>query len=309
MLPLSLPWVILLLLLIIIGLLLWKKWFFSGLLIIVIVVLNWWAECIPFRLWSVNDISDVPPIKVMSFNISGTSKDIHPKVAALVSLIKRYAPDIIFISEISNENKPVLDSLMLTVYPYTAFTDGYAHCFYSKGELKGWRKLEDDSAEHLGAYTCVLPVNGDSITLYGCHFASNNYNAKQQYITPDSINSRKQLKTYMSDVKRAYGLRKEEANILAEEVRSSKHPVVVMGDFNDVGGSKAVRALENVGLDDAWWKGGFGYGATIHYPLPYRIDHIMYSNGLKLTKIKVVESEGLSDHDALYAEFKIQKKY
>ncbi len=305
MFPLSFPWILILLLLISIGLLLWKKWIAACIFLLVAVGLNWWAECIPFRLWPVNDSGGDQSIKVMSFNISGTSADIHPKVSALVSLIKQYDPDLIFIAEISNKNKPVLDSIMQQTYPYTAFTMHYAHCFYSKRELLEWRKLEDENAEHLGVYTCMLPVDGDTVVFYGCHFASNNYNAKQQYITPDSINSRRELKTYISDVKRAYRLRTDEANILANKVRASKHPVVVMGDMNDVGGSVSIRTLEKAGLEDAWWNGGFGYGATIHCPLPYRIDHIMYSEGLKLTKIKVVESEELSDHNALYAEFKI----
>ena len=78
-----------------------------------------------------------------------------------------------------------------------------------------------------------------------------------------------------------------------------------MGDLNDVGGSPTVKVLEDAGLSDAWWKGGFGYGATIHRPLPYRIDHIMYSDRVKLLHIEVVDSEGLSDHNALYAEFEL----
>lgn len=41
----------------------------------------------------------------------------------------------------------------------------------------------------------------------------------------------------------------------------------------------------------------------IHKPLPYRIDHIMFSEQFKLQKIEIVSSEGLSDYDALYAEF------
>ncbi len=302
---LSIPGLLLILLLVAVVLLLWKKRIACAVIIIILILLNWWAECIPFRLWAVNAVRGDRIVKVMSFNISGTATDIHSKALGLAQLIFSCDPDIVFIAEISNKNKPVLDSLMKPVYPYTAFTNGYAHCFYSKRMVSGWRKLENDSVEHLGVYACMLPVDNDSITFYGCHFASNNYNEKQQYITPDSINNHKEFKTYMSDIKRAYRLRAGEASILAREVVMSKLPIIVMGDFNDVGGSAAVKTLENVGLEDAWWKGGFGYGATIFYPLPYRIDHILYSKELKLANIKVVDSEGLSDHDALYAEFEI----
>ena len=50
-------------------------------------------------------------------------------------------------------------------------------------------------------------------------------------------------------------------------------------------------------------KGGFGYGATIHHPLPYRIDHILYGAGLKLKGIKKRDTRDISDHDALVAVF------
>ena len=79
-----------------------------------------------------------------------------------------------------------------------------------------------------------------------------------------------------------------------------------MGDFNDVCVSKPLKILEDSGFKDAWWVGGFGYGATIHHPLPFRIDHIMYNEGLELVEIKKVDSEDISDHDALLAKFIIK---
>ena len=73
----------------------------------------------------------------------------------------------------------------------------------------------------------------------------------------------------------------------------------------DVGGSPALRAFKAAGFQDAWWKGGMGYGATIQYLLPYRIDHIMYNDKLTLKSIRKIDAKGLSDHDALVAEFRI----
>ena len=83
-----------------------------------------------------------------------------------------------------------------------------------------------------------------------------------------------------------------------------------MGDMNDVAGSSALRILGTLGYKNAGWKGGSGYGATIHSPVPYRIDHILYRQGLKglkLNSIKKIDAEGLSDHDALVAEFIFEK--
>lgn len=55
-----------------------------------------------------------------------------------------------------------------------------------------------------------------------------------------------------------------------------------MGDLNDISGSTPLRTLEYSGLKDAWWEGVVGYGATIHNPFPYRIDHIMFTPGLNI---------------------------
>ena len=164
--------------------------------------------------------------------------------------------------------------------------------------------LTDGNKTTVGVYKSSVTVNSDTIVLYGCHFASNNYTADRQYITPDSINSCDDLKTYIRDICLAYNQRGREAQILVDNM-SCDNNVLVMGDFNDVGGSNAVRTLENAGLKDAWWEGGFGYGATIHKPLPYRIDHFMFSSELKLREIKVISPNGLSDHDVLYSEIEI----
>ena len=80
---------------------------------------------------------------------------------------------------------------------------------------------------------------------------------------------------------------------------------IIMGDLNDLSGSPALRAFNTAGFQDAWWKGGMGYGATIQYLLPYRIDHIMYNDKLTLKSIRKIDAKGSSDHDALVAEFMI----
>lgn len=75
-----------------------------------------------------------------------------------------------------------------------------------------------------------------------------------------------------------------------------------MGSFNDVAGSEPLRKLSKAGFSEVWWKGGIGYGASIHHPLPYRIDHVMYKE-LELKSIQMINANGISDHDTLVSEF------
>ena len=114
--------------------------------------------------------------------------------------------------------------------------------------------------------------------------ASNNYSPSQDRISPDSIQNGTGLITYLHIIISAGERRTIEVESLVHEINISQRQTIVMGDLNDVNYSKPLRLLESSGLKDAWWEGGVGYGATIKYPLPYRIDHIVYTNGLKLKK-------------------------
>lgn len=143
----------------------------------------------------------------------------------------------------------------------------------------------------------TLHVKEDSVCLVECHLSSNNYNESFEDVRVSNDTG------YMTSIPYASGLRKQETLEIVSSLPGCK--VIVLGDMNDVWGSGSLSILKDANLKDAWWEGGFGYGATIHRPLPYRIDHIMYSGDMNLIDIKIKDAKGLSDHDALVADFKI----
>ena len=162
----------------------------------------------------------------------------------------------------------------------------------------------DKNGIYVGVFACSTVIQGDTIDLYGCHFASNNYNEQLERLSTEDIKGQEGLFSYLKNIKASGRRRGVEAETIAYEISKSSHNAIVLGDMNDVCGSYAISVLKTAGLKDAWWEGGFGYGATIHKPLPYRIDHIMHTNGLELQSIRVIDSNGVSDHNALYAEYK-----
>lgn len=303
MVALSIPYLLLISLIIAVFFLLKKKWLLFILLLFLIFIINWWAECLPFRDCFRSNATLVRTFSVMSFNINSSADDIEEKVCGIIDIINKKNPDIVFLAEFPDVNLKVVDTLMSKRFKYTTCAKWYAHCFYSIYPLGEMTKINVGNVCE-GIFKCNFFIGKDSITLYGCHFASNNYSADKQYFSPDSIKGGDDIKTYLLNIHTAYDMRSYEASLIVDDI-NQKVPLLVMGDMNDVGGSKAIKILENAGLKDAWWEGGFGYGATIHKPLPYRIDHIMYSEKLKLQKIEIISSEGLSDHDALYAEFSL----
>ena len=302
MIALIIPWFLLLLLIIVVLCLILKKRKTSLLLLVVIIGINWWGECIPIRFLHKVGAKKTKSIKVLSFNIDGSSEDILIRLPNILNLIKNQDPDVVFIAEYPENYYNTVDTLVRKIFDYSTQRDGSGHYFFSKYPLSEQQKLCNGD-KNVGIYSCIMNINRDTVRLYGCHFASNNYTPNERYITPDSINNKNDLITYIKDIQHAYYKRIDEAGILVKQLDDKGEPIIVMGDFNDVSGSAVIKLLEKTGLKDAWWEGGVGYGATIHTPLPYRIDHIMYSSGIELRKIDVISSEGLSDHDALYAEF------
>ncbi len=300
MIALFIPWLLLILFLVFIILLIKKKWRGSLLLAAIVIIVNWWGECIPFRLWSKGGINETAKLKIICFNIDGSSGDNLEKSKSIRDFIKQYSPDIVFIAEFNEQYPKPLDSLLKKDFAYTTYPGHlFFQYFYSNYPLYNSRRLKDSNGEDVGVYVCSSVIQGDTIDLYGCHFASNNYDENHNREGIENLNWIK----YLSNIHKASAIRIKEAEAIVREMSKSSHQAIVLGDMNDVCGSPALRKLESVGFIDAWWEGGFGYGTTIHFPLPYRIDHIMHTKDIYLKSIRTLDAKTISDHDALYASF------
>jgi endonuclease/exonuclease/phosphatase (EEP) superfamily protein YafD len=303
-LSLAIPWILLFLIVLSLVFLLFKKWKIGFVTIVLILILNYRFQSYPFTFGQ--DGEEIKKsIRVMTFNIDGASKSFKKRWRDIVNLIETNSPDLLFVAEYCEEDVKLQDSLLKKMLPYTTCdSTGSAHYFYSKFPLSPQKRLCDENNAELGIYTATLYLKSDSIILYGCHLASNNYTVNQQYISPDSINTFKKFLLYFKDIYMASEERSKEATVVKTNLEryGNKNYAILLGDLNDVGGSKTLDILKSTGLKDAWWEKGMGYGATIHHPLPYRIDHVMYTRGLSVREIKVIPSNELSDHDALLVE-------
>lgn len=206
------------------------------------------------------------------------------------------------------------DSLWLKIrdlYPYRSERkNSVGNRLYSKYPIERDTLLKDNQMAY-GITCCQIDVKGKKVEIIGVHLSSNNYNEQMEYMTPDSVENSEQAKTYLGNIVTASRYRANEASLMVnfiDSIKSNKPiPTIVMGDFNDVCGSPTLNIMKDAGFKDAWWEEGGGYGATIHNPLPYRIDHILYNDRLKLKSIKKIDADKLSDHDALIGWFEVCK--
>lgn len=283
----------------------------SLVVLLLAVLLDIYAQCLPLRLSCKNRPATEDSFSVLALNVHGTFDTYTPNEQVISDFILEQDADIVLVTEYYM--KYCTDTLhnRMVRAGYTCLRRSWdtGDAFYSRfpGEQERLRLTPSST----GSVTSIkVSVHGKPLALYYCHLASNNYDSsKRNYSTPDKIKDIDGLKFYLGRVKGSSEVRCREVDTLLKHAGLSKEitmgkdaaPTMIIGDMNDVSGSPALNVLRSIGFKDAWWNGGFGYGATIHDPLPFRIDHILFNEGLSLRQIRKISSNGWSDHDALYA--------
>lgn len=281
-----------------------KRWWKAGLGIAVFLMfLNWHWQVFSFGCCSFDKQKNPDCLRVMTWNICCSDSSGTDDVDGLLSAILEQDADVVFLTEYGEQVKPELDFVMCACYPYKGNIANWITWsnFYSRVPIDTCMRVGDEDNGYMFRYD--LKATENSVRIYCVHMHSNNL-VNGGILYPDSIQDKEGVLQYLRNYETAAEIRRGQAELMVGDFYEV--PIIVMGDMNDVAGSPCMTVLEKAGLKDAWWEGGFGYGATIHEPLPYRIDHVMYSNGLKLKGVKKMDNNGLSDHDALVADFEIE---
>lgn len=308
---LFLPWLLGLLLIIALVAAVKRRWKAAGALVLAVVLLNLWGEVISFGnlLGSRSNQGSDSELKVLSWNIHGGGCDTL-RYRAIAKRILDEDADIVYVAECFTETSHLMDQLMKDRYPYTSYSIDRemfyrGHHIYSKFPV-----FYSDVIEVEGGNERIISSRfdlcGKDVDVYGCHLTSNNYNEpKMGQQSVEKISGGRSLWNYMRGIETASKQRKLEAETIVDSVAARGRCALIVGDMNDICGSRPLQVFKRAGFKDAWAEIGFGYGATIHKPLPYRIDHIFFRSDLKLSEIKKIPANSLSDHDALVATFQV----
>lgn len=98
-----------------------------------------------------------------------------------------------------------------------------------------------------------------------------------------------------------------QANIIQAVIDSTKTPVILCGDFNDIPSSYVYKRAKG-NLIDGFREAGSGFGSTfMHKANLLRIDYIMYSNFFEGVRY-YSEYKNWSDHNPVIAELEYRKK-
>ena len=286
------------------------RWKVFGLIftLAIIVVLLWFNTKYKIVAFHVSDDHEYPQLRVLTWNIcepniasEGVQKDI-------ARLIIAQNADFVQLNEFTLDSCLVIDSLLGEYYLYKEDVNANIKAgdvFYSKRPLVESGKYKTGiKYKYVQALQSKIIINEDTILIIGCHLWGNNH---QGQIGVDNTDSIAKVKTFWERYRNAQEKRKEKATFLKKTILENTLPMIVMGDMNDFNASAPMDSLKDAGMKNAWWEGGFGYGATYHEGwLRLRIDHIYYNDKLRLKDVKVVKTN-LSDHNILIADFSIAK--
>lgn len=274
---------------------------------------------------------------VMSFNVGANDSASFPvsRQERLMALIKEVHPDIICFQELSHENVNTLKPQLNSIFGPCVELDGkdvevHRYKFYSSLTMRNFKRyhcegsidtLDLDSLEleeyhHMKLQMPVMSAEfevepGKWITLFSGHLRSSAYSTARRSMSKDS-HWWEGIPLYYRNYEVGKRIRDYQARNVRrfiDEARAEGKTVIVAGDLNDWCGSTTLNTLMGEGNDalkDAWWEGGNGFGFTYQgWHLRLRLDHILYSDGLELQDVKVIDSD-LSDHRPLVAKFKVK---
>ena len=138
-----------------------------------------------------------------------------------------------------------------------------------------------------------LKIGNDTIRIYNVHFQSLNLSSD-----PD-------LYQIFVQLKEGFSTRPLEVDDLTDHVRTSPHPAILCGDFNDLPFSYTYQQFRRF-LKNSFEKAGSGIGATYHGKIPFiRIDNQFSSKAVIILEHRVLTDFRHTDHFPVLVRYKL----
>lgn len=186
-------------------------------------------------------------------------------------------------------------------YKVTMGVSTFGNATFSKFPIINKKKVEFKSAYNTAIYSDIN-INGKTIRLFNCHLESNNITESDRVLAMrlrenfDTDNLKGTTIHFSRKLGSAYRIRAKQADAVAAEIKQSPHPVMVVGDFNDLPSSYTYTTIRG-DLRDAFVDKGFGLGWTfVESLMRFRIDHILYDSNMELKSFKLNNKVHHSDH-------------
>ncbi|MGV3657220.1 MAG: endonuclease/exonuclease/phosphatase family protein [Chitinophagaceae bacterium] len=282
-----------------------------------------------FAIHTPDKFSYVKPegtLRVMTWNVARfleLKRNNNPKSQIrlkMLDLIKAQNADVLCLQEFYHSTDSTyynnIDAVKKLGYPYFYYSwdeDGHKQWFgqaiFSKykivdsGLVHYPRPGQPESLIHAD-----ILFGGDTVRFYTTHLQSVKFK-EQDYRSLEEIKQRDSVlensRNIFSKLRRGFGHRSRQADIVAEITSLSPHPYIVTGDFNDVPNSYTYFTIRGNDLQDAFLKKGFGIGRTYSGISPtLRIDYILPTKHFNVLQFNRLV-KAYSDHYMLLADVEL----
>ena len=264
--------------------------------------------------------------KVLSYNVRGFDRyhwrNNSNTRSEIFDFIEKQDPHILCFQEYYTSGKRGETQADLSGYLYhfpesaiyyttdPANRTGVGIATYSRFPMIKRSRIPFNSSFNAAMYTDLL-IQQDTIRVFNIHLQSIQFR-QENYAFIDTArftynrDQMREIKSIGSRLKVAFSLRADQASMIANYIKDSPYPVIVMGDFNDTPQSFAYRKIRK-GLHDAFRKAGRGFGNTYSGEMPsFRIDHIMYGDPLIPYQFKRIKTD-YSDHFPITSWFSLSE--
>lgn len=175
----------------------------------------------------------------------------------------------------------------------------YGLAIFSRYPIVNEGKVFDNNRTN-GAIFADILVNDDTIRIYNAHLES-------MKIDSDGLENidgvRENYRQTLGKLHRGSLARSKQLKVLVEHYSNSPHPVILMGDLNEIPYSYTYFKLGEQ-LENAFEQAGRGFGFTYNKILFFlRIDHIFSSPELKPIQFRTHREVDYSDHYPVSAVF------
>lgn len=177
--------------------------------------------------------------------------------------------------------------------------NSYGMAIFSRYPIINEGKIFDNNRTN-GAIFADIVVNGDSIRIYNVHLESMKINS-DGLENLDGV--KENYRQTLGKLNRGSITRSKQLKLMTEHIKNSPHPVILMGDFNELPYSYTYFKLSET-LVNAFEKAGRGFGFTYNKVLFFiRIDHIFSNPKLKPIQFRTHREVDYSDHYPVSATF------
>ncbi len=253
------------------------------------------------KLFGSNSTIDNQDISILTFNVhsfQGLTWARNPEFGSKINdFVLTQDADIVCFQEYDYKNTQLFDR-----YPYRylnyIFPKGenrMVQAIYSKYPIITKGSLNFPESQNNAIYADIV-IASDTLRVYNVHLQSLSF--RLGYV------KREEPQRLYKRLGRALAQQEDQAKILADHFKSTKHKKIISGDFNNTQFSHIYRTLKG-DFKDTFKEKGIGLGSTYNLRfLPFRIDFILVDPSFEVTGHKNYDVQ-FSDHLPVMASFRL----